>query len=54
MTKSFHSLPKKIDIQDQKVQRVPERRNPKPRHSIIKKAKVKDKVSFQKQQEKDN
>lgn len=51
MTKTFPNLVKEIDIQDQEAQRTPKKRKPKPRHSRIKKAKVKDKERFQKPRE---
>ena len=46
MIENFHNLMKKIDIQIQKVQRVPIKINPRrptPRHIMFKMLKVKDK-----------
>ena len=48
-TEKFPNLVKEIDIQVQKVQRAPNKMNPKrptPRHIIIKMQKVKDRENF--------
>ena len=45
MKENFRNLVKKIDIQVQEAQRVPNKvdaKRPTPRHTIIKKPKVKD------------
>ena len=55
MKENFHNLVKEIDMQVQEAQRVPimmDTKRPTPRHTIIKRPKVKDKERLLKAREK--